>query len=84
MFYVDKATNKIILTKGDNAELVVKIYDANDEEREVFADDVIRLTVRKYAGCPSAVIAKTAIDGKFIFVPEDTVNLPSGRYVYDI
>ena len=84
MFYIDSTTHKIILTKGDNAEIEVQIKDAYGEDRGVYADDVLTLTVRKTVDAPVASITKTAIDGVFSFTPEDTSNLPFGSYVYDV
>lgn len=84
MFYIDQTTHKIILTKGDNAEIEVQIKDANGVERGVYADDVLTLTVRKSVNAPEASITKTAVDGVFSFIPEDTKHLTAGSYVYDI
>lgn len=84
MFYIDKRTNKITLTRGDSAEIAVSVVDANGEDRGIFADDVLTLTVRQKASSPVASITKTAIDGVFVLEPADTANLPSGTYVYDV
>lgn len=83
MFNIDYITNKITLTKGDNAEIEVKIQDANGAERLVYEDDVLTLTVRK---SPNSAISltKTAIDGVFTLTPEDTKSLATGNYVYDV
>lgn len=84
MFYIDKTTHKIILTKGDNAEIQVHIQDTNGADRGVYADDVLTLTVRKSADSAYAAITKTAVDGVFSLVPEDTKSLAVGTYVYDV
>lgn len=84
MFYIDKTTHKIIITKGDNAEIIVKVKDINGVERGIYADDVLTLTVRKNADAPIAAITKTAVDGVFSLVPEDTKSLAVGSYVYDV
>lgn len=83
MFYIDKTTHKIILTKGDNAEIEVKIRDANGVDREIYADDVITMTVRKSPNAEIA-IAKTADNGMISLEPADTKSLTSGTYVYDV
>lgn len=83
MFYIDKTTHKIILTKGDNAEIIVSIKDVNGEDREIYGDDVITLTVRKSVNSAIAV-AKTAEKGIISFTPDDTNHLPPGSYVYDV
>ena len=82
MFSVDRY-NKISITKGDNAELEVKVVDKEGIERQIFADDELILTVRKTIE-EEAVITKTAEDGVFYFIPEDTKDLIPGQYIYDI
>lgn len=83
MFYIDKTTHKIMITQGDNAEIIVKVNDANGVERGIYADDVLTLTVRKRADSVVA-FTKTAVDGVFSIVPEDTKSLTAGSYVYDV
>lgn len=83
MFYIHSTTNKITLTQGDNAEMVVNVYDAKGKERGVFADDTVTLTVKSSLQAPVA-LSKTAINGVFVFTPEDTINLAPGNYVYDV
>ena len=40
MFYID-SLNKIYLTRGDDAEIIVKLYDDKGIERQIFDDDEI-------------------------------------------
>ena len=47
MFKIDSKTNTIYLTKGDNAEIEVKIYDNSGKQRQIYADDRLTLTVKK-------------------------------------
>ena len=76
--------NKIILTKGDNAQFDIRIYNKEGEEVEIKPDDVITLTVKKNAD-GEAVITKTAEELNTIyFIPNDTEDLDAGLYVYDI
>ena len=84
MFRINKNTNKVFITKGDNAELVVRLVDINKKERQIFADDVIVLTVRKKIGDQSSVLTKTASNGVISFAPADTSSLSTGLYRYDI
>lgn len=35
MFKINQKTNKISITKGDNASIKVKVYDSNGVEREL-------------------------------------------------
>lgn len=83
MFKVNQKTNEIYLTKGDNAELKVKVFDANGVERQMFEDDVITLTIKKNTDS-QAVLSKTANNCVINFVPSDTKSLTVGTYVYDI
>lgn len=83
MFSID-TRNRIYLTKGDNAELTIEITDKDNNIRPNWEDDTIVLTVRKGINKGEAAITKTAVNGVFSFVPEDTNNLETGNYVYDI
>lgn len=83
MFHIDKH-NKIFLTKGDNAELDVRIFDLEGKEVEITEDDVITLTVRKTAASQDASIQLTAYLNTIYFEPSDTSSLASGLYVYDV
>ena len=83
MFKINKKTNKISLTKGDNASFKVNIMEANGQIRQLFDDDVITLTVRKTANSDIA-FTKTAEKGVINIVPADTKSLATGTYVYDI
>lgn len=83
MFKINEKTNKIYLTKGDNAQLLVKVFDNTGRERETFDDDTITLTVRKTADSQVA-LSKTANKGVIELVPDDTNSLSVGTYIYDI
>lgn len=83
MFQINKKTNKILLTKGDNASFKVNIIEANGQIRQLFDDDTITLTVRKTADSDIA-FTKTAVKGVIDIVPTDTKSLTAGTYVYDI
>lgn len=83
MFKINEKTNKIYLTKGDNAQLKVKVFDNAGKERQLFDDDTITLTVRKTADSAVA-LTKTANKGVIDFIPDDTNSLAVGTYIYDI
>ena len=83
MFRINQKTHKISLTKGDNASFKVNIIEANGQERQLFDDDTITLTVRKTANSDVA-FTKTAENGVINLVPTDTKSLAAGTYVYDI
>jgi hypothetical protein len=46
MFSIDR-NNKISMTRGDNAEIEVRVFDKFGKEVLLFDDDEILLTVRK-------------------------------------
>ena len=75
MLFIDSRTNKISMTKGDNASIEVVL-----EERQIFEDDVITMTVRnKNEGI---AFTKTAVDGVIEIEPEDTKDLDTDEYYY--
>ena len=83
MFYID-SLNKIYLTRGDDAEIIVKLYDDKGIERQIFDDDEIIITVRKTISSPIG-FTKTAEKGGIINIaPTDTEGLEFGDYIYDI
>lgn len=84
MFKINNKTNKITLTKGDNAELQVNVYDADGNERGIYDDDTVVITVRKTADTSAVALTKTALNGVIAFVPDDTKSLATGQYRYDI
>lgn len=83
VFNINKKTNKIYLTKGDNAQIVIKVL-ANGVERQLFDDDVITLTLRKNSDSTEVALTKDAEKGVINIVPADTKSLTAGTYVYDI
>ncbi len=84
MFKISDKTNKIFITKGDNASLTVCVYDGDNAERPNYEDDVITLTVKKSIDSDDVALTKTAENGVIKFVPDDTKSLATGRYFYDI
>lgn len=83
MFKIDKH-NRIFLTKGDNAEIDIRIYNLDGKEVEITSNDTIVLTVRKNTSQQSASFSKTADLNTIYIEPADTSSLSSGLYVYDI
>ena len=83
MFKINQKTNKIYITKGDNASFKVRVIEASGSERQLFDDDVITLTVCKNPNSDVA-LSKTAVKGVIDIVPADTKSLTTGNYVYDI
>lgn len=84
MFRIDEKTNKIYITKGDTAQLVVSLFDKDGNVREIYSDDTLVLTVRKRSSDNSTAISLVAENGVFNFIPATTKSLPTGYYYYDI
>ena len=83
MFSID-ANNKIALTRGDSAEIQVKVIDKNGVERQIFEDDELTFSVAKIIG-GEILISKTITgSNQFNILPEDTSELDPGIYFYDI
>lgn len=76
-------TNKIILTKGDNAEIAVRVFNKDGSEVKILPSDVITLTVKKDSAV-AASITKTADLNSIFLVPSDTSSLAVGYYSYQI
>lgn len=83
MFVIEKQ-NKIKLTKGDTATMLVEIFDLDNNEYEIQDSDVITLTLKK-TSTGDIVLTKTADKEHYIIIQsEDTSELSSGLYVYDV
>lgn len=76
-------TNKIILTRGDNAEIDVRLYNKEGSEDEILPSDHIILTLKKVLSEP-AVLVKTAELNSIFIEPADTAQLAPGLFYYDI
>lgn len=78
--------NDISLTRGDTAELTLKIHNTYDGQEYVPSiDDSTILTIRDDVYSDEPVMQKI-VHGLplFEFVPSDTKHLDYKRYVYDI
>lgn len=76
-------TNKIILTKGDNAEIDVRVFNKEGNEVKILPSDVITLTIKKSAGSQTILSKQAELNSIFIY-PEDMSSLEAGLYVYDV
>ncbi len=78
MFKIENQT--IYLTRGDTAKFSPII-----EDYEVQDGDLIVFTVKKVETDPTpAIRIEIAAEAEVELTHEDTVNLPSGDYVYDL
>ncbi len=83
MFVIDKS-KKIILTKGDTASIYVQIVDLEGKEYKIQPEDVITMTVRKTPSSDVSIEKIATEDHYIVLKPEDTKDLKSGLYVYDV
>lgn len=83
MFVIDK-NNKIVLTKGDNAEIDIRVFNLDGTEYHIQETDEITLTVRKNAASPQVAFTQAAYINTIYIEPSHTSSLTPGLYVYDI
>ena len=81
MLIINNNSNKIYLTKNDNADIQIEIYDADGNRVEIKPEDELKLTVKNNT---TNILVKIAEDGVFKIVPQDTANINAGIYLYDI
>lgn len=84
MFIIDEVSKKIILTRGDTASMLISVKTLDGSDYPLAAGDIITLTVRKTPNSEIAV-QKVADENHYITIsPEDTNNLNSGLYIYQV
>jgi len=85
MFNIDKKKfNKIMLTRGDSASILVEIYDLEDKKYDIKPTDTVALSVWD-PKTEEIVISKFASEDHYIvFAPADTKTLSTGLYQYDV
>lgn len=78
MFGIDG--NKIWLTRGDTAEFrpVIEDYESQEGDKVVFA------AKRAMNDAEPALRIEVDAGDNIAFAHSDTVNLPSGSYIYDL
>ena len=82
MFIIDKA-NRIRITRGDNAEIDVRIFNKDGKEERILETDVLTLTVKNSYGTLVLEKNNDMVNSIFLY-PEDTANVPVGYYVYQV
>ena len=84
MFIIDKRKyNKIMLTRGDSASILIEVVDTEGKKYDIQPSDTIRFSIRQPGG--NTVIEKTASSDHYIvFAPADTSSLDVGIYQYDV
>lgn len=82
MFIIDKA-NRIRITRGDNAEIDVRIFNKDGKEERILETDVLTLTVKDSKDVTVLEKTNDMINSIFLY-PEDTEDLDIGYYVYQV
>lgn len=84
MLYIEGSTIK--LTRGDTAYLSIPITNTVTGNSYDIADgDILEFSVKKYTSDKIKLISKKIIgQNTFHILPEDTNQLPFGKYVYDV
>ncbi len=75
--------NKIVLTRGDSAEIELTLTDAQGETYD-YSDDTVTFGIKRSVYDKDCVLTKTVENGKISFEPSDTETLEYGDYLYDI
>lgn len=74
----------IKLTRGDTADLVVEI-ESDEGSYTLASGDSLTMTCRKFASSEEVIFQKQIINSNsFRIEPEDTANVPFGKYVFDV
>lgn len=80
MFKIEN--NEIYLTRGDSAEFDLKLE--KDGEEYDFSNDRVVFSVKKFPCDLKVLLQKEFANGKVNLTSNDTMNLPFGRYFYDV
>lgn len=84
MFYVDKETEAIYLTRGDDAALDVTLKDASGSAYTMQAGDTLTLTVRRTPADADVVLTVTSGSTRLLISHDDTATAQVGAYSADI
>ena len=88
MFTIEE--NRIYLTRGDTAEILVNLTKLDGTDYEVQPGDTLYFRIKKYpTNDPSEIlIEKTAVitqdEVTITLAPADTIELPFGEYSYEV
>lgn len=75
--------NEIYHIRGDTGELGLDLFSRGVALQQDGTCDIV-FTVKKSYDDDDVVIQKAVQDGRITFLNEDTADLPTGDYVYDI
>ena len=77
--------NEVILTRGDNADLIVTIKDMSGNVYELQEGDELVFTLKNNCVTQTILIQKDiTADSTIHILPEDTSGLNYGKYLFDV
>lgn len=76
--------DEVILTRGDSADIIVNITDANGDIYTPADNDVIKFTLKKNCETSDIIIQKTLVNSVISLQPADTEELAYGTYYFDV
>ena len=76
--------NAVILTRGDNADIIVNITDGNGAPYTPVEGDVILFTMKRNCETSDIILQKTLINSVISLDHDDTKDLKYGRYYFDV
>lgn len=76
--------NAVILTRGDNADIIVNITDGNGDPYTLDEDDVLLFTMKRNCETSEIILQKTLVNSVISLDHDDTKDLKYGRYYFDV
>ena len=76
--------DEVILTRGDSADIILNITDANGDAYTPAETDVIKFTMKKNCETTDIILQKTLVNSIISIEPADTADLNYGTYYFDV
>lgn len=76
--------NAVILTRGDNADIIVNITDGNGDPYTPAEGDVILFTMKRNCETSDIILQKTLVNSVISLDHDDTKDLKYGKYYFDV
>lgn len=78
-------SDKVYLTRGDTADILINIYDADKQAYELQPGDSLIFTLKANCVTDNYFIQKEcSSDSKIHLLPDDTNTLSYGTYYFDV
>lgn len=82
MLYIDKKNN-IKLTRGDTAQLTLRVKKINGQPYD-YSNDLVQFTVKRNTETDEVIFQKTFAGSSIFIEPSDTKDLDYELLVYDV